>query len=79
MTQQGHTTANQKACVRGLPSAPLWYESGYGYCLPPYGTAYRRALRTTRTQIRTRIRIRAVVGGDQRGHQIQERLVDLAR
>ena len=30
------------------------YESGYGYCLPPYGTAYRRALRTTRTRSRTR-------------------------
>ena len=30
------------------------YESGYGYCLSPYGTAYRRALRTTRTRVRTR-------------------------
>ena len=28
---------------------------GYGYWLPPYGTAYRRALRTTRTRIRTRM------------------------
>jgi hypothetical protein len=26
------------------------YETGYGYCLPPYGTAYRSALRTTRTR-----------------------------
>ena len=26
----------------------------YDYCLPPYGTAYRRAIRTTRTRLRTR-------------------------
>ena len=26
------------------------YGSGYEYCPPPYGTAYRRALRTTRTR-----------------------------
>jgi hypothetical protein len=25
-------------------------KTGYGYCLPPYGTAYRSALRTTRTR-----------------------------
>ena len=30
-------------------------ESGYGDRLPPYGTAYRRALRTTRTRFRNRI------------------------
>jgi len=35
------------------------YESGYRYCLPPYGTAYRRALRTTRTRVRTRSAIPA--------------------
>ena len=29
--------------------------SGYGYWPPPYSTAYRRALRTTRTRLRTRI------------------------
>jgi len=27
---------------------PSGYESGYGYCLCPYGPAYRSALRTTR-------------------------------
>ena len=31
------------------------YESGYGYGLLPYGTAYRRALRTTRTRFRNRL------------------------
>jgi hypothetical protein len=30
------------------------YDSGYGYCLSPYGAAYRRALRTTCTRLRTR-------------------------
>jgi hypothetical protein len=30
---------------------------GYGYWLSPYGTAYRRALPTTRTRLRTRVRI----------------------
>jgi len=29
------------------------YLFGYGYCPPPYGPAYRRALRTTRTRLRT--------------------------
>jgi len=29
-------------------------ESGYEYWLPPYDTAYHRALRTTRTRLRTR-------------------------
>ena len=59
-----------------------WYESGYGYGLSPYDTAYRRARRTTRTRIRTRIvregcTVRASNAFDQRGHQVQERLVDL--
>ena len=38
------------------------YESGYGYCLQPYGAAYRRALRTTRTRTRTRIGLRRLLG-----------------
>jgi len=42
------------------------YESGYGYCLASYGTAYRRVLHTTRTRRRTRIRSRhtSVVADD---------------
>ena len=38
-------------------SVEIWstgYLFGYGYCLPPYGAAYRSTLRTTRTQPRTR-------------------------
>ena len=38
------------------PGAP-GYESGYGYCLTPYGTSYGRALRTTRTRFCTRARL----------------------
>jgi len=30
---------------------------GTGHCLPPYGAAYRRALHTTRSRLRTRIRV----------------------
>ena len=33
--------------------------SGYGCWLPPYGTAYCRALRTTRTRFRTRSKVGA--------------------
>ena len=44
-------------CREVIPNGGTGYESGYGYCLAPYGTAYRRALRTTRTRIRTRIRV----------------------
>ena len=29
-------------------------EGGCGYCLPPFGTAYRSSLRTTRTRCTTR-------------------------
>ena len=38
--------------VRGSDEAGC--KSGYGYCLPHYGTAYGRALRNTRTLLRTR-------------------------
>jgi len=48
-------------------------ESGYGYCLPPYGTAYLRALRTTRTRIRTRS-CRVDVAGEGGGHHLLLRL-----
>ena len=55
------------------------YESGYGYCLPPYGTAYRKALRPARTRLRTRIRIctapGAIAGG---GHRPRLPLLALA-
>ena len=40
-----------------ISSVDIWsagYFPGYGYCLPPYGTAYRSALRTTRTRTTTR-------------------------
>jgi len=51
--------------------------SGYGYWLPSDGTAYRRALRPTRTRRRTRIQVdmggaledNALRGGDGRGLQ----------
>ena len=33
---------------------PTGYVFGYGYCLPPYGTTYRSALRTTRSRTTTR-------------------------
>ena len=35
-----------------MPNPNTGYESGYGYCLPPHSTAYRRALRTTRNRLR---------------------------
>ena len=38
------------------------YLLGYGYCLPPYGTAYRSALRTTRTRTTTRTLRLSVAG-----------------
>ena len=38
-------------CLAHLHSG---YVFGYGYCLPPYATAYREALRITRTRRRTR-------------------------
>ena len=30
------------------------YDGGYGYSVPPYGTSYRRVLRTTRIRRTTR-------------------------
>ena len=38
------------------------YESRYGYCLPPYGTAYRTALRTSRIRRNTRPRTPSSLG-----------------
>jgi hypothetical protein len=35
---------------------------GYGYCLPPYGTAYCSALRTTRTRTTIRTLQLSVLG-----------------
>ena len=36
---------------RAYPEAPSrGYEGGYGYLVAPYGTAYRSALRNTRTR-----------------------------
>ena len=44
-----------------LLTAPAFgYEAGYGYCLSPYGAAYRRALRTTRTRLAAKSRPRAL-------------------
>ena len=37
-------------------------ESGYGCLLPPYSTAYRRALRTTRTRLCVRVGRRPIHG-----------------
>ena len=45
------------------PERETGYECGYGYCLPPHGPVYRRALRTTRTRSRTRARMVRVRGG----------------
>ena len=48
-------------------------------CLSPYGTAYRRPLRTTRTRIvREGRTVRASDARHQKLHQVQKRLVDLA-
>ena len=38
------------------------YDSGYGYYIPPYGTAYRRALRTTRTRVSGDLLLQGAVG-----------------
>jgi len=47
-----------RALLGALPirTRSAGYESGYGYCLPPYDTAYRSALRTTRTRTTTRVK-----------------------
>ena len=53
-----HPAVAAEAVGKPPPPSPhqTGYESGYGYCLPSYGTGYRRALRTTRTRLLTRTR-----------------------
>ena len=54
----GVSNTHENAAVRRCTAARsvtvntwhIGYLFGYGYCLPPYGTPYRSALRTTRTR-----------------------------
>jgi hypothetical protein len=57
-------------CGISLPHNSHTVEHSYqGHCLPPYGPAYRRALRTTRTRLRTRMCHACVPGNGLQGYQ----------
>jgi hypothetical protein len=51
-TEQVGPSKSGVSWIGGTPSVIMsaGYEGGSRYCLSPYGTAYRRALRTTRTR-----------------------------
>jgi len=72
MSEEPLQRAHRAVVGAGLPGCHLLhcrasdeagFESGYGHRLPPYGTPYRRAPRTTRTRLRTRTQIWAAPFG----------------
>ena len=68
---------------RGRPSRTvdmlhIGYLFGYGYCLPPYGTSYRSAIRSTRTPTNYpypnyRCQIGRVANGERRAQHLAYR------
>ena len=51
LTLRGPPAGRRRLSARWPCAGSTGYLFGYGYCLPPYGTAYRSALHTTRAPV----------------------------